>query len=489
MTPDDPLAPRPGSPPPRRAGAPQQNPANAANLALHGQLIDAAASPRGETDPLAHLEARPSAPSPVNTVPLSPRRNAPPGDDELADLFNDPASDDTPSLLGPARQLPNDPLALLQRQQSAGFEQPPAMSAIQPAVRPPAARAVPQEPINQPLQAIPPATPQANPPAAIIPDDWDPGLGTVRREPVFAPRPAPPPTARLLPLPRRQREEPAPGEAADLQSLMQSGAEPQDDGVDNALTLLRRREAARGASSGEAGLTEISDIAEIEAAHLTAARVAPFAAERKVAAAPTPVPAAPDALEVLWQALGVDPSRVSEPDQRRLLTEIGQTVREMADGLIQILAARQHLKSEFRVDRTVLRPTENNLFKFTRNADELLSLAMTNRNRVFLPMNQAAREALNDIKAHELATLAAVQLSIRAVVDRFQPEKLARQAAHEPSGRFGWLKLRSVKEKCWDFFTKMYANLAADADEASNRIFSAEFGRAYREQVEKRRVR
>lgn len=268
----------------------------------------------------------------------------------------------------------------------------------------------------------------------------------------------------------------------------------------DAITLLLQREAARSNRAVDDDQLRTGDptLPERAAPKAVAARPSLFgdvpadlAEEVDAAPAPSPPPvaAASDAPNALWQALGIDASRLSAADQERLLTEIGETIREVSDGLIQILAARKHLRSEFRVDQTMVGATQNNLFKFTRNADELLSLTMTNRNRVFLPMNQAAREAFNDIKAHEMATLAAVQLAIRAVLDRFQPAKLARQAEEQPRGRFAWLRLRSAKTRCWEFFTRMYTELAADADEASNRIFTVEFGRAYRERTTKGSVR
>jgi type VI secretion system FHA domain protein len=435
---------------PSGADEASRNTTSPAALALHSQLIDPAAETRGDVDPLSHLEPTRLVTQPLGAAPLTPSRGTSLGDDDLADLFNDNIEAAmAPSPLDPERKLPDDPLRLLQ-QPAEGFDRPVGVS--HRAAAPPR------------LDADAPPTEMRAP---LIPEDWDPGLKDRPRSPPTLPvQRALLNTARVLPLPQQRPADPtAQGdELPPLVAATSNGPQPLDDGVDQALTLLRRREAARGTAP-------------------------PVRAAAPVGGNPDAVASASDAadeLATLWQALGIDASRMSETDRRRLLVEIGGTIREIADGLIQILAARQHLKSEFRVDQTVLRPTENNLFKFTRNADELLSLAMSNRNRVFLAMDQAAREALNDIKAHEMATLAAVQLAIRAVLDRFEPDKLARQAAQQASGRFDRLKLRSANARCWSFFKSMFANLAADADEASNRIFTAEFGRAYRERVEKR---
>ncbi len=284
------------------------------------------------------------------------------------------------------------------------------------------------EPVSPPPVVVPVVPPPvAKPAAALIPEDWDAGLlGTpIKPPPVLAPPPRP------------------------------VVAEPAETGMAETLTLLQQRAAARGSQAAP-----------------------PVAPPEAMTTAFAPVAA-------LWQALGVDPSRLPPSEQERFLTEVGLAMRELSAGLIQILAMRQGLKSEFRVDQTMMRAAENNLFKFTRTPDELFSMALTNRNRVFLPLDQAARSAFADMKAHEMAMLAAVQLSIRSVLDRFQPQKLRRQVEEKPSGWLARLGLRSVKARCWDFFTSIYTDLAADADEASNRIFTAEFGRAYRDRMEK----
>ena len=280
-------------------------------------------------------------------------------------------------------------------------------------------------PPPEPIAPMPEPPPVAKPAAALIPEDWDAGLlgAPIKPPPIVEPpRPAAP--------------------------------EPAESIMGETLTMLQRRAAARGS------------------------RAAPSVPAEPVGATPAP-------LAALWQALGVDPARLPPAEQERFLTEIGLAMRELSAGLIQILGMRQGLKSEFRVDQTMMRAAENNLFKFTRTPDELFSMALTNRNRVFLPLDQAAHAAFADMKAHEMAMLAAVQLSIRSVLDRFQPQKLRRQVEERPSGWMGRLGLRSLKSRCWDFFTSIYTDLAADADEASNRIFTAEFGRAYRDRMEK----
>ena len=78
-----------------------------------------------------------------------------------------------------------------------------------------------------------------------------------------------------------------------------------------------------------------------------------------------------------------------------------------------------------------------------------------------------------------MATLSAVQLSIRSLLDRFDPRKIEQQANERKRG----FSLGSAKAAFWDFFTGSYNELASDADEASNRIFASELARAYSERT------
>ena len=318
------------------------------------------------------------------------------------------------------------------------------------AVPRPAPASVLPETASEPDQRPPPASPPLKA-APLIPDDWaldldalmtpQPqntiptiDLSTFSLEPLATPQPA-------ASAPKPPRWTPTP-----------------DEPVADAVQLLQRREAARHAAFSDPGAA-------------TQSASPPVASATEEA----------ELLAVLWKSLGVDPARLSPKDRQRFLGELGLATREMCDGLIGVLGMRQNIKSEFRMERTMVGSTENNLFKFTRNADELLALAVSNANKVFLPLDRAVRGAFNDIKAHELSTLSAVQLSIRSLLDRFNPAKIEKHAQGKRKGfSFG-----SLKAICWEHFSKDYSNLAGDADEASNRIFATELARAYRERTQK----
>ncbi len=202
------------------------------------------------------------------------------------------------------------------------------------------------------------------------------------------------------------------------------------------------------------------------------------------ASQPAPAPLADSApsnqrdLAAFLNGLGVgEAAKVT--DSEALLTQAGALLRVFAAGLSQTLRGRAHFKNELRLGVTTIRAAENNPFKFTAETDSLLIQLLLQPNSGFLPAAPAAQAAFDDIQAHEMAMTAGLQAALRALLARFEPSELERQANRSglnplPLGR---------KARCWDFFTDTYDQVAADAAEDFMHLFDDAFARAYQEQV------
>ena len=195
-------------------------------------------------------------------------------------------------------------------------------------------------------------------------------------------------------------------------------------------------------------------------------------------------PVADDPLGAFLAAAGIDPTDLS-PDQRvQTMRLAGMMFREMIAGLCDILMVRASIKERFQMaDRTTLRRSENNPLKFSVDADDALANLLTRPRAGFLPADQAVREALGDIKAHELAVLAGMQVALKALLDRFDPENLEKRI--EQTSVWDSILPGNRKAKYWELFRDHYREIAREAEDDFHGLFGREFSRAYEQQVKR----
>jgi type VI secretion system FHA domain protein len=174
-----------------------------------------------------------------------------------------------------------------------------------------------------------------------------------------------------------------------------------------------------------------------------------------------------------------DPSQVSDP--AALLRDAGALLRALTTGLTTTMIARAKFKSELRLGVTTIRRTENNPFKFCVSPEEALDRLLLRPNPAYLPPLDAAREAFEDIQAHEMAMVAGLRGALRALLARFEPGAL--EARLEGASGLDRLLPMTRKSRYWDLFTETYGQVAADAAEDFMQLFGEAFTRAYEDQI------
>jgi type VI secretion system protein len=192
-----------------------------------------------------------------------------------------------------------------------------------------------------------------------------------------------------------------------------------------------------------------------------------------------------DALDAFLAGAGVAPIPLTEQERRELMGVLGAVFREVVQGLVEVLAARTSIKSEFRLSQTTIRPTENNPLKFSLSVDDALLALITKRGQGYLEPVDAVREAFDDIKAHQVAFIAGMQMALTDMLQRFDP-KVLEERLEGQSGVGGLLG--SKKAKHWDAFTLLYETMTSEAEDDFQDLFGREFARAYEEQVQKLRA-
>ncbi len=188
------------------------------------------------------------------------------------------------------------------------------------------------------------------------------------------------------------------------------------------------------------------------------------------------------AARALLEALEVDDLRIDDADLPATMGRLGRVLRTMIVGLREILMTRTSIKSEFRIDQTMISAGGNNPLKFSISPEQAIEALVKPRVKGYLASEEATEEALNDIKAHEIAMVTGMEAALKGVLSRLDPEVLAGKI--EGSGKLGSL-FKGKKTQYWEVYEKMYAEISDQAENDFHDLFSREFARAYKEQLQK----
>lgn len=205
----------------------------------------------------------------------------------------------------------------------------------------------------------------------------------------------------------------------------------------------------------------------------------PVAPPQPAAAATPEMPVIPDKrlLEAFLAGAGLDPAALSVEDPEAFMREAGARLRDLAEGLVQLLVARASVKNVARVERTMIGRDHNNPLKYSVTPQEAVLAVLQGRGPGFLPPEAAVRGAFRDIQEHEMALLDAMQAALRALLQRFEPDSFERQL--EAENLFSALMAGGRRARCWDAFKERYRQIASEAERAFLGEVGADFSRTY----------
>ena len=205
--------------------------------------------------------------------------------------------------------------------------------------------------------------------------------------------------------------------------------------------------------------------------------------------APAPAPVPPSApagddaaARAFLRALGAEEGSVKPEELTPTLSRLGQVLRIMVEGMREILMTRTSIKSEFRIEQTMIQAGGNNPLKFSISPEQAIEAMVKPKAKGYLDATEAASQALDDIKAHEVAMVTGMESALRGVLSRLDPARLEDRISGA-SGLSGMLK--SKKARYWETYEKMYAEIADQAENDFHELFAREFARAYKEQLDK----
>lgn len=188
------------------------------------------------------------------------------------------------------------------------------------------------------------------------------------------------------------------------------------------------------------------------------------------------------AARAFLDALDCDNLNISDAELQETMARMGRVMRAMIMGLREILMTRTAIKSEFRIEQTMISLKGNNALKFSISPEQAIEALVRPRVRGYLEAEEATTEALQDIKAHEVAMVSGMEAALKGVLASLDPEQLATHI--ENSSSFSNL-LKGKKARYWEIYEKMYAQISDQAENDFHDLFSKAFARAYKEQLDK----
>jgi len=187
---------------------------------------------------------------------------------------------------------------------------------------------------------------------------------------------------------------------------------------------------------------------------------------------------ATDWAQALQQGLGVATGPLGPEHARR----IGELLRAMTAGTVELLLARMVAKRELGAAATQLRTRENNPLKFSPDVDAALSHLLGPPERGFLEPQAAVQEAFDDLRAHQVALLAGMRAALDGVMSRFDPAALEQRLA--PGGALENLIPANRRARLWSAYAEEYARIVSEIEDDFDALFGRAFLKAYQAQLQ-----
>jgi type VI secretion system FHA domain protein len=197
--------------------------------------------------------------------------------------------------------------------------------------------------------------------------------------------------------------------------------------------------------------------------------------------APSPAPAGGNlsGLEAMLAGAGLGGASVTP----ELAHAFGEILRVVVSGVMDVMQARQRIKNEFRMRMTSFRPAANNPLKFSANVDDALHNLLVKRNPAYLGPVEAFEDAFEDLRNHQVATLAGVRVAFEAMLAEFDPERL--QEEFDQQMKKGALISVPARLRYWDLYRDRFSGMVKDPDTTFRELFGDEFTKAYEEQLDR----
>lgn len=186
-------------------------------------------------------------------------------------------------------------------------------------------------------------------------------------------------------------------------------------------------------------------------------------------------------IDIMLRAASLRESDFAHYSEAELLEQTGHLLAQMVDAMMVLLQSRAEIKNAMKSDVTTLSRSGNNPLKFSFSAADALTKLLSNDAHGYMPADTAVKEAVDDLKLHQLAMLDGMKAAVRSMLLEFNPDKLAKSL--EKKGGISANIPLTRDAKLWEIFCEQYDAIKEEAVNDFGELFGKEFRKAYEKRI------
>jgi type VI secretion system protein ImpI len=168
-------------------------------------------------------------------------------------------------------------------------------------------------------------------------------------------------------------------------------------------------------------------------------------------------------------------------------TEPPDFVRSILQGLIDERQARAQVAAQLRLRNPPVGPADLNPLRHAVNAQDAVRLLFGPLDESRMPAAQAITDALDEVRAHQLATCSAMLAAFQSMLSRFDPEAL--QARFDRRLKHAGVLPIGSKFRYWQLYVELFDEISGERDGGFQQLFGEAFAGAYETQLNALRTR
>ncbi|MBD8161850.1 type VI secretion system-associated FHA domain protein TagH [Erwinia persicina] len=183
-------------------------------------------------------------------------------------------------------------------------------------------------------------------------------------------------------------------------------------------------------------------------------------------------------MTALLEGMGLDATLDKTPLTEDQMRMTGRMLSLFSQGTVALLSSRSILKRGVKAEMTMILNEANNPFKILPSGKTVLMQIYQSQMPGFMPPEQAVRDALVDLQAHQLGMIAGIRAIIAAMLQSFNPQRLEEHARRD--GMMPRMTLSSGKKAAlWDYFLRHYQSTSGEIEDDFHTLFGEAFLHAY----------
>ncbi|MFH8134320.1 type VI secretion system-associated FHA domain protein TagH [Pantoea osteomyelitidis] len=182
-------------------------------------------------------------------------------------------------------------------------------------------------------------------------------------------------------------------------------------------------------------------------------------------------------IAALLEGMGLNNGHAT-PINEEQMRITGRMLSLFSQGTVALLSSRSILKRGVKAEMTMILNEANNPFKILPSGKTVLMQIYQSQMPGFMPPEQAVRDALVDLQAHQLGMIAGIRAIIAAMLQSFNPQQLEEQA--KADGMVPRLPFSAMRKAAlWDYFIRNYQRTAGEIEDDFHTLFGEAFLHAY----------